>query len=225
MLYVLLILLIIAAVIFVALWSRVTVEIHLKDSRLKIVIGNRFIKKKLDIDLKKEKPQKAAKKCEPKENKPTFKDRLSEMKKRIFNPETGFDKEEAIKVKDELLGAYSDTIEILRKIFGKMRYKVHIPKTYIRLDYGTGDPADTGMIYGAIWGAVGVLYPIAARYVHMAYPMIDITPDFYEKRFSAEIRSIIKVRPAHIINASFSSLMGLLVTYLKNKKGRGKNVR
>ncbi|MBQ3573008.1 MAG: DUF2953 domain-containing protein [Clostridia bacterium] len=95
------------------------------------------------------------------------------------------------------------------------------------MEYGTGDAAATGMLYGSIWGAVSTLYPIACRWAHISYPTLDITPDFYGKRFNIEVQSIIKVRPAHIISALFTALRMPNFTYLKDKlkKGRGKNGR
>ena len=127
-------------------------------------------------------------------------------------------------MKNELTDAYSETFALIRKFLGKTRFKIHIPTLRVKLEYGTDNPANTGIIYGSVWGLVGVIYPLAAMYFHIAFPQLDITPDFYGKRFNIEIKSIIKVRPTHIINAALTTLWAPILTYLKNKikKGRDK---
>lgn len=222
---VLIVLLVIGAILVAVAWCHITADLHYKENKLTVVISNWFVRKKIDIDFSKEKGRDKPK-TEKQEKKNPLKEKIQNAKQRVFT-ENGFNLEEAKKVKRELFEVYYDALGIIRDFLGRLRLKIHIPKLFVKLDYGTGDPADTGMLYGAIWGAVGVLYPPAARFIHLAYPTLDITPDFYGKRFELEVRSIIKVRPAHIINASFSTLMGLFFTYLKNKinKGSGKDGR
>lgn len=203
----------------------VTIDIHLKNQILDIKIGNKFYCKKFKIDLSKPKETKKEKILNntPMENKSSFIDKLKLFKNRVFDSEKGIDYSELKNVKNEIFNTYSETIDIIKKIFGKLRYKIKITSLRIELEYGTGNAATTGMLYGGIWQLTGILYPIASSWIKMVYPSLDITPDFYGKRFDIEIQSIIKVRPAHIISAAFSPLLSPAITYLKNKKGREKN--
>lgn len=203
----------------------ITIDLHLKNQILYIKIGNNIFKKKIQIDLSKPKQTPDKKKVNKTdgENSKSFTDELKQIKDRVFDPDKGIDYDEVKNVKNEISNTYAEIIDIIKKLFGKLRYKVKIPTLKIELEYGTGNAATTGMLYGSIWQMLGILYPIASSWVDIVYPSLDITPDFYGKRYNIEAQSIIKVRPAHIINASFSALLTPVITYFKNKKGREKN--
>lgn len=217
----------IAFVLLVTLVPRVTVEIHFKNYILNILIRSPIFKKKLKFDFS-ERSESGGEKgsdSEGSSEKSDFKDKFDSIKQRIFNRETGFDFDELRNVFDELTETYSTLKEIVTKILGKLRYRIYIPYLRLKLEYGTDNPANTGIIYGSIWSAIGAVYPILTNYFDIEYPILDITPDFYNKHFDAEVESIIKVRPAHIINAAFAGLFGPALTYFKDKyiKGREKN--
>ena len=55
----------------------------------------------------------------------------------------------------------------------------------------------------------------------MAYPTIELTPDYYDARFNLEFKCIIKVKPAHIINALLKQGWRQAVTYYKNNFTKG----
>ena len=226
MIYVILILLIIVSALLALTISYVTIDIHLKNQLLLISVGNKVYRKKFEVDFLENKPTPSNNDDTSSENKSSpFS--LSSLKERIYSDESGIDFDEIQNVKTEICETYSDIITIIKKLFGHLRYKVQIPVVRVKMEYGTGDAAATGMLYGSIWGAVSTLYPIACRWAHISYPTLDITPDFYGKRFNIEVQSIIKVRPAHIISALFTALRMPNFTYLKDKlkKGRGKNGR
>ncbi len=226
MIYVILILLIIVSVLLTLTISYVTIDIHLKNQLLLISVGNKLYRKKFEIDFLKREPapSKNDDKSSEKQESPFG---LATIKDRIYSAENGFNFDEIKNIKTEISETYSDIIAVIKKLFGHLRYKVQIPVVRVKMEYGTGDAAATGMLYGSIWGAVSALYPVACRWAHLSYPILDITPDFYGKRFNLEAQSIIKVRPAHIISALFTALRMPNFTYLKDKlkKGRGKNGR
>lgn len=147
-----------------------------------------------------------------------LKQKFEETKQRIFNPETGFNKDEAQSAIKEFKDTFSFYYKLIKKFLAAMRYKIYIPVCRVTLDYGTSDPALTGMLYGSAWNVIGFVYPFAARYAYAVYPMLDITPDFYDKRFDVKVKSIIKVRPVHIINAIVPVAFMFLKEYLKDKK-------
>lgn len=228
MLYVLIVLAIIALIIFALIFPFTTIVVHYKDMQLDVKIKHLFFKKNLFFDFAKAKNtehKKTKDEADTAESKGfDIRSKINDIKDRIYSSETGFNIDEVKNVKNELTDAYSETFALIHKFLGKTRLKIHIPTIRVKLDYGTGNPANTGMIYGSVWGLVGVIYPLAAMYFHIAFPQLDITPDFYGKRFNIEIKSIIKVRPTHIINAALTTLWTPILTYLKNKfkKGRDK---
>lgn len=221
------IILILLGIVIIALLAvaipYLTAEVHYIGDKISLTIGNFIYKKRFDINLKKqeskvsEKP--SFKKDTKKENKkkPNVKEKVSDAKNRIFNSEKGFDIDEAIAVKDEFFETASEILSAIKRFFGHLRYKIFIPLIKINLEYGTDDPAATGVLYGSLYGAVGTFYPLLVQYINIDYPQLFVTPDFYNKKLDLEIRSIIKVRPMHIINAAVVALVPWLITRLKYK--------
>lgn len=142
---------------------------------------------------------------------------FEKLKARVFKTDTGFDSDEAKNVISELKTEFSYYWKLGKRFLSSMRYKISIPVWRITLDYGTADAALTGMLYGSAWSVLGFVYPLLARYARVVYPMLDITPDFYGKRFELKVKSIIKVRPAHIINAAVPTLIIFLTDYFKKQ--------
>lgn len=174
------------------------------------------------VKRKKEKLKKSKKK------RMSLKERLEKDKKRIYDKEKGgYQHGGFSEVLSEYRETYRDIREVLSTFLEDTRHRIEISKLQIRLDFGTGNPAHTGMLYGTLWNLVGLGYPFLVRYFKAAYPSMEVTPDFYHPRFDLEIKSIIKVRPAHIINAVFKQGWRATITYVKEyfTKGSGKNVR
>lgn len=100
----------------------------------------------------------------------------------------------------------SDTSSILWKILKELRYRIEVVKVKLSVDYGTGDPADTGILYGVIWAAIGNLYQLFNQYLVFDFPEVSLNPDFENKIFKTEFEGIIKVRLVHIIIALLKSV-------------------
>lgn len=216
MLYIATVLLILALVYLVITVPYLTLDLRLENGQLTVLIKTWYFKKLINFDSSKSNTSDTEK-----DNTNTDSDskapspigeKIKEIKSRVFKPDTGIDTDEARAVYAEL----SEILSVLRRFFGSMRYKIQIPVLRITLDLGTGDAASTGMLYGTIWGAAGILFPILARYTRTVFPMIDITPDYYGKRFDIKAKSIIKVRPVHIINAAIPAAISLGLSYLKS---------
>ncbi len=222
--------LVIAALLTAVLWNRWELHLHLKDKRLTLELRGLGLRRMiLERDFSKQ--ESAAEtitqneETQPKKKKENwFTTRLKADKKRIYDSEQGGYQPGGIgKVVGEYKEMWEDARETMRGIFDGLRYKVEVTHTEIRLDFGTGNPAHTGMAYSAVWGVMGVIYPLLCRHIKMDYPNLLVTPDFNEPRFDLELKSIIKVRPAHIIHAVLRQGWHMAVTYLKNKKGSGKH--
>lgn len=222
MLYIAAVLLILALVYLVITVPYLTLDLRLENGQLTVLIKTWFFKKVItsaasDSSKAKVSEVESAEETEAdtaadsKASSPVG-EKIKELKSRVFKPDTGLDTDEARAVYAEL----SEIFSALRRFFGSMRYKIHIPVLRMTLDFGTGNAASTGMLYGTIWGAAGVLFPILARYTRTVFPMIDITPDYYGKRFDIKAKSIIKVRPVHIINAAIPAAISLGLSYLKS---------
>lgn len=232
---VLVLLLIAAAVLTLAVWHRWELHLHLKNRHLTLTLRGFGIKRRiLDKDFsQKEEPQKretaSGKEYQKEKKENRFRAKLEADKKRIYDKEKGgYQHSGLMAVIQEYREMWRELTDTFRGVFGDMRHKVEICQTEIRLNFGTGNPAHTGMAYSAVWSIVGIFYPLFCRQFQMEYPSMAVTPDFYEKRFDLEIKSIIMVRPAHIIHAALKQGWRMAVTYLKeniksDKKGSGKN--
>ena len=227
--------------LIVGIWTTWSLYLHVRDKKLTLelrILGFRRTLMRRDFSASApEKPSAGAegeqsggsKQEEPQQEKgkvpakrKRFSERWSADKKRIYDPEKGgYQRGGLAAVLAEYRDLWEQSRDVLHAFFGDIRYRVEVPLLRIRLDFGTGNPAHTGMAYGAVWSAVGMAYPVACRYVRMAYPAMEVTPDFYEKRFDLEIRSIIKVRPAHIINALLKQGWRLAVTYCYHYFNKG----
>ena len=150
MLYVLIVLAIIALIIFALIFPFTTITVHYKDMQLDVKIKHLFFRKNLFLDFAKEKNtehKKTKDEADTAESKGfDIKSKINDIKDRIYSSETGFNIDEVKNVKNELTDAYSETLALIRKFLGKTRFKIHIPTLRVKLDYGTGNPANTGMI-------------------------------------------------------------------------------
>lgn len=215
--------------IVLVLWNRWEIRLHLKGKYCKAELRGLGIRKVLwEKDFSAEPEKKEAEQAEPsapKNNKiDSLKARLRADKKRIYNPDAGGFRPDGIrKVFADYRRIWKEAEETFSGFLAGIRYKIEITRTEIDLEFGTGNPAHTGMAYAAVWNGIGIFYPWICRYFRMEYPYLSVTPDFNDKRFYLEIKSIIKVRPAHIIHAALRQGFHLLSAYLKNKKGSVKH--
>ncbi len=222
--------LLIVALLMAVFWNRWELYLHLKEKRLTLELRGLGIRRMIlerDFGKKEETPEQespATHSPSKKKKENRFLTRFHADKKRIYDPEKGGYQAGGLReVVREYKQLWEDVEETLRGLFDGLRYKIAVTRTEIYLDFGTGNPAYTGMAYSAVWGIVGMVYPLICRHVKMEYPYISVTPDFHETRFYLEIKSIIKVRPAHIIHAVLKQGWHVVVTYLKNKKGSVKH--
>lgn len=225
------ILIILILIYCLAVVPYVTIDIDYSSDTLVVWVYAWFIKKRFVVDFSDKSADKniSDKDAENADNSNTsntsnnggdvqdspIKDKIKDLKSRIFSEEKGFDTDAVKSAVAETKEKFSFIWSLFRRFFAAMRYKIKIPVWRITLDFGTDNAAATGMLYGSVWGAVGTIYPLLARYAYVVYPMIDITPDFYGKRFDIKMKSIIKVRPVHIINAAVPPLLTYLKEYLK----------
>ncbi len=220
-------------------WHRWSLYLHFYDKKIEIELRGFGLRKRVFYrDFSKPKKAKVTisgkvkqeKKKSEKEKKKRFNltERLKNDKKRIYDKEKGgYQPGGLSQVLADYRETYRDIREVLHTFLADTRHRIEISSMQIRLDFGTGNPAHTGMTYGMIWNLVGLGYPILVRYFKAAYPSLEVTPDFYHPRFDLEVKSIIKVRPAHIINAVLKQAWRSGITYVKQyfTKGSGKYVR
>lgn len=165
-------------IVILALFLKTNVYITYKNEHLKIRFRNGILRYTLKQKQKKEKPKE-----EP--SRENISRRIDSGKKRL-----------------------TDKTSFLWVLLGEMRYRIEVKKVKIRVDFGTGDPADTGILYGAIWAAIGSVYQILNMYLVFDFPETEINPDFENKIFKTEFEGIIRLRLVHLIRALAKSKIG-----------------
>lgn len=202
MLYVLLGLGFFAALISALLFSRLRICVDYKDGKMKLTFRCLCFKISVKDSALKRKSKKGKK-----DKKDNLEAQLAEGKKptgvfeRIRSFRDGF---------DGVKGVLSEILTLIKD-------KAEFSDIYIRIRYGTGDAAITGMIYGAIWAIIGNLYSLVCRFARVEFPSVELEPIFGDSAFEIEAEGIIVTRLVHIITAAFRSVK----VYLKYKSEKG----
>jgi len=88
--------------------------------------------------------------------------------------------------------------------------KTTISKFRLRLALGTGDAAQTGILYGAAWIAIGSIMALTGNYTTIRRPIIMVVPIFDQVLLSVDLSCIIHIRIGHIINTGIRVIPVLL---------------
>lgn len=114
---------------------------------------------------------------------------------------------------------YQEVKEVVNAVFDYAGRRAEVCDIFIRCSFGTGDAAQTGIAYGAIWTLISNIYAYLCRYIRIEFPQVELAPAYNEKAFEIEAEGIIKMRTAHIILAG----LRVLRLYTKHKKEKGEN--
>ncbi len=112
---------------------------------------------------------------------------------------------------------YQEVKEVVNAVFDYAGSRAEVSDIFIRCSFGTGDAAQTGIAYGAIWTLISNIYAYLCRYIKIEFPHVELAPAYNEKTFEIEAEGIIKMRTAHIILAG----LRVLRLYTKHKKEKG----
>ena len=180
----LLIIALIVAFILYVLFTETKVEIKYKDKKLCLSSKNGFLKIKLypKTDKNKAKSVKGQ-------------DEKSEAERKI----------------DGVKKKYKEYKELINIFLRTMRHRIKISKFDIGLEFGTGNAATTGILYGVIWGLVTGTFNTLKLFFNIDFPKTEIVPDFQNSKFDFTFNGILRVRLVHIINT-------LIKIYFRSKK-------
>lgn len=127
---------------------------------------------------------------------------------------------EKFKIKfDNWLDAFNavkwDIANILDYLAGKL---VRVKDLYIGMIFGFDDAAANGIMTGVLNGVVYNILGFAHRHMTIEKWKVNIQPDFYAKRFDAEVRCILRIKPVHIIVVALKVLKMYFKLRRLNKK-------
>ncbi|MBE7032319.1 MAG: DUF2953 domain-containing protein [Ruminococcaceae bacterium] len=168
---------IILAFITLLLFSPLKIIVEYRDKKVKLIFRCAFLKftVKDSAFRKKEKTAKS-------NNKKTD-DAPNDGASRIKKMQTGFDSAK----------------DALDEILDLVKHRARFSDIYVRLRYGTGDAANTGILYGAIWSLTGNVYAYLCRHFYVEFPTVELEPQFDKTAFEIEAQGIITTRLVHII--------------------------
>ena len=193
MIYLLIAAIVILAFLVFLLYSPLRITVEYRNQKLAIEFRCRFLKwRTKDSHFKKRKNGKPA--PQDKENMPGVLERLTTFRK-----------------------SYDGVRDIVDEVLDLVKNRAEFSGIFIRVRYGTGEAALTGMIYGAIWTLVGNIYSFLCRFFRIEFPAVELEPVFDGKAFEIEAEGIITTKLVHIITAGLRSLR----LYSKNKKEKG----
>lgn len=78
--------------------------------------------------------------------------------------------------------------------------KTAVRKFSLRFTLGTGDAAETGILYGVAWIVIGNIMTLTRSYLNIKEPRITVVPVFNQVQLSIDLSCIISMRLGHIIN-------------------------
>ncbi len=185
---------ILLAAIIALLFAPLKIDIEYRNSKLIITVKCLFVKVTLDRE--------------------NFAKKKSGQATRTKSQST--EKAGALEKLKNLKKSFDEIRFILHDVFEHMRDKIEFSGIYVRVKYGTGDAAITGMIYGAIWSFIGSVYGFLCRFFRVRFPKVELEPQFGGKAFEIEAEGIITTRLVHIIIAAIRSGKNIL----KRKKER-----
>ncbi len=116
---------------------------------------------------------------------------------------------------------HRDLFEDIRKYLNKKDIQVELR---INLMHGTGDAAQTGIIYGLWWTAAGFLTAWLSKYLKAFDRKISITPCFNKRILEVDASCIFHVRLVHIIVVLIKIFYKKYLIKMKTKKVIGGEV-
>lgn len=196
----------IVAIFWLLLYPKLNIIIEYRGGKLKLIFRSLLFKITLD-------DEKLKKFSDKKDN-----DKVDKANKKADVPEDKavdgfFAKVERFK------GQYHEVKEIIEAVLDYAGSRAEVTDIFVRCSFGTGDAAQTGMAYGAIWTLIGNVYAFLCRFVRIEFPQVELAPAYNEKKFEIEAEGIIKMRTVHIILAG----LRVLSLYTKHKKDKGDN--
>lgn len=134
-------------------------------------------------------------------------------------------KEKTAKPKKSVKDSINGGLEIYRLIAEDVkiilsyttRHALKVEKLHFILNYGTGDAASTGVLYGAISGVVYGLLGLLAHSHKTKDSLLSVTPEFNNATFQAKGECILKLQNVHIIVIA-TKLIKLIIKMKKRKE-------
>ena len=98
--------------------------------------------------------------------------------------------------------AYNETKDNIKEILSEIRSKTEFQTISLRLGFGLSNAAKTGIATGAAWASSSCILSVLNRMFRIHKIDLNVSPDFNREYFHLHIKSILRLRPVHIISIS-----------------------
>lgn len=96
--------------------------------------------------------------------------------------------------------AYSESKNDIKEVLSDLRQKIEFKTVMFRVHFGLSDAAKTGIATGAAWASSSCLVSVINQMFGIRKIDLDVAPDFNRECFNLHIKSILILRPVHIIS-------------------------
>lgn len=98
--------------------------------------------------------------------------------------------------------AYAEAKDDIASALAEIRKKTEFETIVFRLGFGLSDAAKTGIATGAAWASASCILSVLNQMFGIRSIDLDVSPDFNRECFRLHIKSILRLRPVHIISIS-----------------------
>ncbi len=149
--------------------------------------------------------------------------RLKREKKRLKKLEKKQAKKDkkSIKSPAELLDILSLVTALVRQLTGKFFKHLKIKLTKIYVKVGTGDAAQTAIVYGAVTQSINVLFPLLEDVKNFTFPKnqdINVSADFTAEESEMDIHIFFSIRVFRIIVFGAASFFELIKYFFRSQE-------
>lgn len=131
----------------------------------------------------------------------------SEVVNRSFNKLfASFKKFMSMEESEGLYKKYKNNKARIIPVLKYLRTRLSIKDISIKLNIGTGDAAETGIIYGLAWMIIGGVFTLLRSFKIKNEPEISVIPVFDKIQTNVDFNCIIRMKLGHIINAGIRSM-------------------
>ena len=185
-----LILILIFALLFLKIQAGIEYLHSGKEQKLIVHLCILGIPIKIRIPLNKKK--KAKKEIKKSENKKQSKKRLTFSRFK--------------KICSGIYSAYSESKNDIKEVLSDLRQKIEFKTVDFKVHFGLSDAAKTGIATGAVWTSSSCLVSVINQMFGIRKIDLDVVPDFNRECFNLYIKSILILRPVHIISIGLKAL-------------------
>lgn len=101
---------------------------------------------------------------------------------------------------DGFCEAYDETKDDIKDVLSDIRKKLEFQTLVFHVHFGLSDAAKTGIATGATWTSASCALSVLNQMFAVRNLSLDVAPDFNRECFELHIKSILKLRPVHIIS-------------------------